>query len=72
MKFINHNAIYFYLNAGQVELDILLTDLLLLGGSLLFCIVALGIGLKGYENSIFKKKVGIIAIHGCMTDQLLR
>lgn len=48
MKFVNHNAIYFYLDAGQVELDMLLKYLLLLGASLVFCIVALGIGLKEY------------------------
>lgn len=72
MKFINHNAIYFYLDAGQMELDMLLNDLLLLGGSLLFCIAAFGISLKGYENSSIAKKVGIMAIHGYMSDQLLR
>lgn len=50
----------------------LLKNLLLLGASLVSCIVALGVGLKGYENSILKKKVGIMAIHGCMTGHLLR
>ncbi len=72
MKFVNHNAIYFYLDAGQDELDMLLDYLLLLGASMVFCIVAMGVGLKAYENTVLKKKVNVLAIHGCMNDQLLR
>jgi hypothetical protein len=45
MKFINHNAITFYLEAGEKELNILLIYLLLLAGDLFLFLVEMGVGL---------------------------
>jgi alpha-glucosidase (family GH31 glycosyl hydrolase) len=72
MKFVNHEAIYFYLAAGKTELDILMKYLLLLGAAMLFCIFSLGVGLKKYENSVISQKVDILSLHSCMNNQLLR
>lgn len=72
MKFVNHNAIYFYLAAGEKELEILMGDLLILGAALFICTFALGVVLKKYYDYQLSKKINILSLHSYMNNLLLK
>lgn len=50
VKFINHDAINYYLSAGETELGILLTYLIILGLGIIICTVVFGFRHKKYHE----------------------
>jgi hypothetical protein len=63
MKFINHNAIYFYIDVGEQELNLLLAIVLVLALGLLALIVAIFSIVLKFHRYITIKKHSIISLH---------